>query len=202
MNEALEDSIDAKKAVSRSTKLLRKKNVSARKLQELKLAFSEYYLGLILLQNYQNLNFTGFRKILKKHDKLLNVDLGAKWRVNHVEIAHFYVNKDIDRLIRETESVVTQEIEGGDRQKAMKRLRVPPLNEQQSPWITFKVGIFSGAFIVLLFTVTLTAIFNSSHDWQIAVRMFRGPLLIVEFLFLWGINVYGWRYKNLIKLFI
>ena len=43
---------------------------TTRKLQDLKLAFSEFYLALILLQNYQNLNFTGFRKILKKHDKV------------------------------------------------------------------------------------------------------------------------------------
>ena len=41
-----------------------------RKLHDLKLAFSEFYLSLILLQNFQNLNFTGFRKILKKHDKV------------------------------------------------------------------------------------------------------------------------------------
>ena len=40
------------------------------KIADLKLAFSEFYLSLILLQNYQNLNFTGFRKILKKHDKV------------------------------------------------------------------------------------------------------------------------------------
>ena len=52
-----------------------------RKLHDLKLAFSEFYLSLVLLQNYQTLNFTGFRKILKKHDKvgalvwLLSVDL-------------------------------------------------------------------------------------------------------------------------------
>jgi SPX domain protein involved in polyphosphate accumulation len=50
--------------------ILRKRNVPAKKIQELKLAFSEFYLSLILLQNYQNLNFTGFRKILKKHDKV------------------------------------------------------------------------------------------------------------------------------------
>lgn len=43
-----------------------------RKLHDLKLAFSEFYLSLILLQNYQNLNFTGFRKILKKHDKVIS----------------------------------------------------------------------------------------------------------------------------------
>lgn len=45
--------------------------LSTRKLRDLKLAFSEFYLSLILLQNYQNLNHTGFRKILKKHDKVL-----------------------------------------------------------------------------------------------------------------------------------
>lgn len=50
--------------------ILRKRDVPARKIQELKLAFSEFYLSLILLQNYQTLNFTGFRKILKKHDKV------------------------------------------------------------------------------------------------------------------------------------
>ena len=45
-------------------------NQPAMKIADLKLAFSEFYLSLILLQNYQNLNFTGFRKILKKHDKV------------------------------------------------------------------------------------------------------------------------------------
>jgi hypothetical protein len=46
----------------------------------LKVAFSEFYLMLILLQKYQLLNFTGFRKILKKHDKLFQTTRGAEWR--------------------------------------------------------------------------------------------------------------------------
>lgn len=54
-----------------------RKKLTSRKLQELKLAFSEFYLSLILLQNYQNLNFTGFRKILKKHDKVCNYTQGG-----------------------------------------------------------------------------------------------------------------------------
>ncbi|KAL3275928.1 hypothetical protein HHI36_020663 [Cryptolaemus montrouzieri] len=174
--------------------ILRKRNVPARKIQELKLAFSEFYLSLILLQNYQNLNFTGFRKILKKHDKLFSVDVGAKWRVKNVESSHFHINKDIDRLIRETESTVTQDLEGGDRQRAMKRLRVPPLGEQQSPWITFKVGLFSGSFMILVVAVVLSGIFHRERDdWRIVFRLYRGSFLIIEFLFLWGINIYGWR---------
>ena len=48
-----------------------KEPTTKRKLHDIKLAFSEFYLNLILLENYQNLNFTGFRKILKKHDKVI-----------------------------------------------------------------------------------------------------------------------------------
>lgn len=50
-----------------------------RRLNDLKLAFSELYLMLILLKNYQTLNFTGFRKILKKHDKLFENANGHEW---------------------------------------------------------------------------------------------------------------------------
>ncbi|KAL6442743.1 hypothetical protein ACFW04_002670 [Cataglyphis niger] len=195
--------------------------LSTRKLRDLKLAFSEFYLSLILLQNYQNLNHTGFRKILKKHDKLLSVDTGSKWRVECVETSHFYTSKDIDKLIQETEATVTNDLEGGDRQRAMKRLRVPPLGEHQSPWTTFKVGLFSGSFIVLSIAVVLSGILHkiyilqtsyyvfivslfkislflaifhdSGENLKIAFRLYRGPFLIIEFLFLIGINVYGWR---------
>lgn len=152
---------EAKEAVQKVQKKnsSQKPQIPQRKVQELKLAFSEFYLSLILLQNYQNLNYTGFRKILKKHDKLLRVDHGAKWRQEFVETSHFFTNKDIDRIINETETVVTNELEAGDRQKAMKRLRVPPLGEHQSPWTTFKVGLFSGCFIVLFISVVLSGEF-------------------------------------------
>lgn len=75
LSEILSVSEDAQSRKARyRSHILHKKPVSARKLQELKLAFSEFYLFLILLQNYQNLNFTGFRKILKKHDKVYKFD--------------------------------------------------------------------------------------------------------------------------------
>jgi hypothetical protein len=76
--------------------------------------------------------------------------------LEYVETSHINTNKDIDRLITETEMTVTTELESGNRQRAMKRLRVPPLGEQQSPWTTFKVGLFSGSFIVLFLAVVLS----------------------------------------------
>ncbi|KAJ8981456.1 hypothetical protein NQ317_000132 [Molorchus minor] len=176
LNSELNDSLEYLK-MGKKKEGFGKKHLPARKLQELKLAFR-------------------FRKILKKHDKLLNTDLGVKWRQEYVETSHFFTNRDIDKLIHDTENLVTNELELGDRQKAMKRLRnVPPLGEKQSPWTTFKVGLFSGSFVVLLIAVVLSAIFHegSTDNLKIAFRLYRGPLLIVEFLFLIGVNVYGWR---------
>lgn len=60
-------------------------------------------IQLFLLSSPQNLNFTGFRKILKKHDKILETSRGADWRVAHVEVAPFYTCKKITQLISETE---------------------------------------------------------------------------------------------------
>ncbi|XP_014486128.1 PREDICTED: xenotropic and polytropic retrovirus receptor 1-like isoform X2 [Dinoponera quadriceps] len=199
LSEILSVSEDAKtgddhKASRYRSHILHKKPVSAGKLQKLKWAFSEFYLSLILLQNYQDLNFTGFRKILKKHDKLLNVDIGAKWRAEHVDTAIFHTRTDIDRLITETETLFTRDLEQGDRQRAMKRLRVPPLGEHLSPWITFKVGLFSGAFIILFIAVVISAVrYKNNINWRVLCRIYRGPLLMIEFLFLMGVNVYGWR---------
>ncbi len=64
-------------------KLKRSKGIKRhrfRKLNDLKLAFSEFYLMLIFLKNYQTLNYTGFCKILKKHDKLFETTRGNEWR--------------------------------------------------------------------------------------------------------------------------
>jgi len=84
-----------------------------------------------------------------------------------VETSHFYTSKDIDKLIQETEAMVTNDLEGGDRQRAMKRLRVPPLGDHQSPWTTFKVGLFSGSFIVLFVAVVLSGIVVTSICYKL-----------------------------------
>ncbi|XP_018422921.1 PREDICTED: xenotropic and polytropic retrovirus receptor 1 isoform X2 [Nanorana parkeri] len=206
LQNELQSSLDAQKESSRLPTLRHRRKavftlsheerVQHRNIRDLKLAFSEFYLSLILLQNYQNLNFTGFRKILKKHDKILETSRGADWRVAHVEVAPFYTCKKINQLISETEGIVTNELEDGDRQKAMKRLRVPPLGAAQPApaWTTFRVGLYCGIFIVLNCAIVYTAYerYSITQVWPL-VRIYRGGFLLVEFLFLLGINTYGWR---------
>ena len=38
------------------------------------------------------------------------------------------------------------------------------------------------------------------NDWRIVVRLYRGPLLVIIFMFLMGINVYGWRLETYIPI--
>lgn len=42
--------------------------------------------------------------------KLVQSVAGTKWRTEHVETAHFYTNKEIDKLLSETEQTVTHEL--------------------------------------------------------------------------------------------
>ncbi|XP_056395429.1 xenotropic and polytropic retrovirus receptor 1 homolog isoform X3 [Hyla sarda] len=165
-------------------------------LSDLKLAFSELYLSLVLLQNYQNLNFTGFEKITEKHDELFGTQRGLEWRVCYVDTSPFSTSTKTDQLIQEVETLFTNRLEQGDRQKAMKRLRVPPLGtEQPVPvWITFRVGMFSGLIIAfcLLIIITVCRLPRVTTVWPL-LRFYRGGFLIVEFFLFWGINYYGWR---------
>ncbi len=153
---------------------------------------------------------------MKKHDKVLGISSGLQWRQANVDGARFFTCKDVLRLIEESENLFTNVLENGDRSRAMKRLRVPPLNAQQSLWTTFRVGAFSGAFMVLLLALFLAGEFfvakksedfllntfiflvvtqnSAAHlNWAVACRLFRGPFFVPLFTFLLGLNVYGWR---------
>ncbi|CAH8449030.1 unnamed protein product [Heterobilharzia americana] len=200
----LEENSDLRRRQSRSkssenskydTSRLSKKKKTFRKLHDLKLAFSEFYLSLVLLQNYQSLNFTGFRKILKKHDKLLRRNTGLIWRQQVVECAHFNTSREVDDLITEVENIFTEKLEQGDRQKAMKRLRVPPLSETYNPHSLFLFGLCVGIFLAQFVVIVLTCIFLRPlpQHYLPAIRLFRGTFLLIFFLCLFGVNTYGWR---------
>jgi hypothetical protein len=163
--------------------------------QQLKLAFSEFYLNLVLLQNYQQLNATGFRKILKKHDKLTMNERGLDWRINRVEKSSFFLNRDIETLINNVETAVINELEGGNRQAGMKRLKVPPLSEKQNAGTTFTLGLFLGISLVLGIAIIFSWMGFQQRPNEpkwVAARLFRGFLLFFLSVLLCGVNMYGW----------
>lgn len=89
------------------------------------LACSEFYLSLIMLQNFQSLNYTAFRKICKKYDKNLNSVRGAQWFAEFVNKAPFAKDQELQSMISKVEELYTLHLTNGDRAKAMAKLRVP-----------------------------------------------------------------------------
>lgn len=169
------------------------RKMGKKKLEEMKFALGEFYFSLVLIQNFQQLNFTAFRKILKKHDKMFKTTTGVEYRVKKVESSTFYANKQIDELILDTETIAIEDLEGGNRTKAMKRLRVPPLSERQSSSSSFFWGLFSGIFIILVIVLCISAYYKGDEvDWQPAVRMYRGMLVTFIMVGLLGVNIHGW----------
>jgi SPX domain protein involved in polyphosphate accumulation len=88
-----------------------------RHIDDLKLAFSELYLLLVLLQNYQTLNHMGFKKILTKHDKLFHQINGIEWLKTNVDTSPFVSYQQVSSLIDEVEILVTDHLENGNRRK-------------------------------------------------------------------------------------
>jgi SPX domain protein involved in polyphosphate accumulation len=85
------------------------------RIDDLKLAFSELYLLLVLLQNYQTLNYMGFKKILTKHDKLFHEINGIEWFKTNIDSSPFVNNQQVSSLIDEVEILVTDHLENGNR---------------------------------------------------------------------------------------
>ena len=54
-----------------------------------------------------------------------------------METAPFNLTKKVDTLINDVENLFTQHLEKGDRQRAMKRLRVPPFEEKVNNLLIF-----------------------------------------------------------------
>lgn len=110
-------------------------------------------------------------------------------------------------------------LEDGNRPRAMKRLHIPPIGEHQSIWTTFNLGLLMGIFfslfaiciligtrfvreIHIIPTIELYAnrFFDcsvihrvESKDVRIMSRLYRGTFFIILFIYLCGLNVYGWR---------
>ena len=120
------------------------------KLESLKNAVTEFYLSLSLLQNFQQLNYSGFRKVLKKHDKLACSDRGKRFLNDEVCESHFWrCKKILNDLIEQTENLMIDKLENGNRSKAMNKLRLPSFEKREvrSHWVTCGCSSSSKGFM-------------------------------------------------------
>lgn len=93
------------------------------------------------------------------------------------------------------ETLYTKELEEGDRGRAMKRLRVPPLSEKQNLWTTFRAGFLFGVFLVEVVVFIILGCYQRPLPdvWVPAIRIFRSTFFLALFVLLIGVNTFGWQ---------
>ncbi|EDX05566.1 GD21730 [Drosophila simulans] len=160
-------------------------------IKKLRLAMSEFYLSLIMLQNYQTLNMTAFRKICKKYDKNLKSEAGFAWYDKYVLRSTLAITLQLDRMISTTENMYTDYLANGDRSEAMAKLRVPPLGHPTPPVHVFSAGLFLGLFLVgaIICFISYFSVDTSPEFRYTFVSLFRGPISGVTFGFCLAINI-------------
>ena len=111
-----------------SCEMSNQKNLIKKSVGDMKFAISEIYLMLKKIEVYRELNFTGFRKLTKKHDKILVRDSGKVFMKQTIEKAAFWKDKNLGRQLDGLEEIMI-ELHDGNTKTAMERLRVPPIRE-------------------------------------------------------------------------
>lgn len=72
-------------------------------INDLRERLIKYHGELIVLEQFSTVNYTGFRKILKKHDKKTGINIQSVY-LNTVLVTPFFLSDTVRRLIQSTES--------------------------------------------------------------------------------------------------
>ncbi|KAF8392157.1 hypothetical protein HHK36_022499 [Tetracentron sinense] len=160
-------------------------------------AFVELYRGLGLLKTYSSLNMVAFTKILKKFDKVSNLQASGSY-LNVVKRWHFISSDKVVRLRDEVEPIFTKHFANNDRKGAMKFLR--PQQKKESHMITFFVGLFTGCFVTLFSVYAILAhlsgMFSATTQagyMETVYPVFSMFALFSLHLFLYGCNLFMWK---------
>ncbi|KAF8830706.1 hypothetical protein HHX47_DHR2001164 [Lentinula edodes] len=111
--------------------------------KKLNKAVFEHYRGLEMLQNYrfdfmQILNITGFRKALKKFEKVTRIPVQHAYMAERVETSAFASDKTLRAMMDEMEALYASHFAHGDQKRAKTRLRAGGVNKTHhytSPFI-------------------------------------------------------------------
>ncbi|KII67263.1 Xenotropic and polytropic retrovirus receptor 1 [Thelohanellus kitauei] len=176
-------------------KLKNKKKSLYLSFKSLDVATTEFYIYLNHIQQYKTLNFTGFRKILKKFDKVFKSERGALFMINRVETSNFFVNSDVQGLVLEVEENYIKIFSENKRSDGMNKLRIPSISglaRLDKPSYFF--GFFSSACLVVLAAIIITCVYRSFEQlYEPELLIISSQFMLIFFIIGYGINLYFWK---------
>ena len=172
----------------------------------IKRELTDLYRRAKLLSNFSIMNYTGFVKVVKKHDKNLPDD--KKKFKKLFEGASFQYGTDAEQLCTRMEKIYAAWF-GGNHREAAAQMLPKKGDGLDMDWSQLRLGFRLGMCNILLMWVCWDCIWgrvkdgNSTIGGRTAFPVFRacGGLLIWHWF--WGLSVYIWsRYRvNYIFLF-
>ncbi|OCH89345.1 SPX-domain-containing protein [Obba rivulosa] len=134
--------------------------------KKLKRAVLECYRGLEVLNNYRTLNLIGFRKALKKYEKVTRVPAQEAYTREKIEPSAFASGATVESMLREMELLFAARFTRGDKKKALTRLR-GTAQRQTHHFSTFCAGLLLGlavpAFVSGIYQSKGAAIHNLQY---------------------------------------
>ncbi|KIR29217.1 hypothetical protein I309_01804 [Cryptococcus deuterogattii LA55] len=163
--------------------------------KDLRNAVLEFYRQLELIKNYRIMNLTGFRKALKKFEKVTKIPCLEMYTDERISKCTFSKSEAIDDLIKQCEELYTIHFEHGDSKKARERLR-----RQQLEKTHYQSVFRSGLMLGIGLPAAIAALVESGRDetrreipgWQGLLQAYGGLYLPVIFALLFELNL--WAY--------
>ncbi|KAG1776330.1 EXS family protein/ERD1/XPR1/SYG1 family protein [Suillus placidus] len=174
--------------------------------KRLKKAVVEYYRGLEVLNNYRvHTNLTGFRKAVKKYEKITQVPVQAAYMKERVEPSAFASGAMVSSMLKEMEELFAARFERGDKKKAITHLRVGA-TQKSHHFSTFRTGVWLGSSIpatIIGFMICLRdSTPTSLPSWDIILFIYSIFLIPMLLVLLVGLNLVVWARERINYVFI
>lgn len=168
--------------------------------KKLKKAVVEHYRGLEVLNNYRVLNLVGFRKALKKFEKVTKLPALAIYMSEKVEPSAFSSGSRVSAMIRDMEDIYVARFAKGDRRTAMKRLR-PDSRLTSHHMSVFRSGMYLGlavaAFAAGIYQCSLQHTRENLPSWSVLLYIYAIFGMPVLLALLVGVNVNVWARERI-----
>ncbi|KIY47527.1 EXS-domain-containing protein, partial [Fistulina hepatica ATCC 64428] len=173
--------------------------------RKLKKAVLEHYRGLETLENYRILNLTGFRKALKKFEKVTHIPAQKLYMSEKVDTTALSTDVSLRDMMEEMDDLFAVQFTNGDKKSARAQLR------QMSGHTTHHYSTFrSGLLLGLAVPALVSGLYQSfQHETREAISGWPALLCVygiltvpTVFSLLIGLNLVTWARTRINYVFI
>ncbi|CAE6434665.1 unnamed protein product [Rhizoctonia solani] len=203
--ENLDESRPQSRERAHADRAARDPDAYRRAKKKLKKAVLEFYKSLEHLQNYRILNVTGFRKALKKFDKITKMNIQEQYMRERVDGRDFMSGETCSCLLKEVEQIYATQFAQGNEKKARGRLRAGP-RKITHHFSTFRSGTWIGlsvpALVMAVYHLLQPEAREQVPEWHSLLQVYAALSIPIMFVLLIGLNLVAWARARINFVFI